>query len=267
MVCANNAMEILKLLPRTNCKACQEPTCLVFAVNVFNGKKEIKSCPYLTEEVTESFCSESKKSDQAADELLASVLALKQKVAAINFEDAARRTGASFTGDSLIVRIFGKDVRIDKDANMSSDIHLHPWLVIPVLNYLLNCAGAELTGKWVSMRDIKDGMAWNGLFEQRCEKPLRRIIDNHPDLFDFMSKIFNARENNDDSDADVSIILPLLAKFPIIIRYWKPEDGMESKLNIFFDSSAKDNLDLDSIYALGAGLVRMFEKIADTHAS
>ncbi len=267
MVRVNNAMEILKLLPKTNCKACHEPTCLVFAVNVFNGKKEIKSCPYLTREIAGNLSFEFRKHDEATDELLESVSALKQKIAAIDFKDAARRTGASFSSDSLIIRIFGKDIRIDKDANLSSNIHLHPWLVIPVFNYVLNCRGSDLTGVWVSMRDIKDGMAWNGLFEQRCEKPLRRIIDNHPDLFDFMVKIFNAKENNDDSDADVSIILPLLAKFPIIIRYWKPEDGMESKLNIFFDSSAKDNLDPDSIYALGAGLVRMFEKIADTHAS
>lgn len=267
MVCANNAMDILKLLPKTNCKACHEPTCLVFAVNVFKGKKEINNCPYLLPEVTETFSSGRKKTDYATEELLESVSALKRKIATIDFADAARRTGASFSGESLIIGIFGKDIRIDRNANLQSDIHLHPWLVIPVLNYVLNCSGVELTGRWVSMRDMKDGMAWNGLFEQRCERPLRRIVDNNPDLFEFMAKIFNARENIDDSDADVSIVLPLLAKFPIIIRYWKPEDGLESKLNIFFDSSAEYNLDLDSIYALGAGLVRMFEKIADTHAS
>lgn len=49
------------------------------------------------------------------------------------------------------------------------------------------------------------------------------------------------------------------------ICYWKPEDGLESSLNIFFDATAEDNLGIESIYALAAGLVRMFENIALRH--
>lgn len=44
-----------------------------------------------------------------------------------------------------------------------------------------------------------------------------------------------------------------------------PEDGFESNLNLFFDSTADDNLPIESIYALGTGLVRMFEKISLRH--
>ena len=40
--------EILKLLPKTNCKACGEPTCMVFAARVAEGAKGIQSCPELT---------------------------------------------------------------------------------------------------------------------------------------------------------------------------------------------------------------------------
>lgn len=266
MISAKNAMEILKLLPKTNCKSCHEPTCLVFAVNVFNGKKDIKNCPYLSREITDNFRSNRKKTNIAADELRRNIAELKRRTVNTDFVDAARRTGAQYINDSLVIKVFGKDVRVDKDANFFSDIHLHPWIVIPVLNYILHCGGAELTGKWVSIRDLKDGLAWNGLFEQRCEKPLKSIVDTHPDLFEFMAQIFNARNVEDNSGADVSVVLTPLVRFPVLIRYWKPEDGLESHLNIFFDSSAQDNLDLDSTYALGAGLVRMFEKIADTHA-
>ncbi|MBW2053577.1 MAG: Fe-S cluster protein, partial [Deltaproteobacteria bacterium] len=35
--------------------------------------------------------------------------------------------------------------------------------------------------------------------------------------------------------------------------------------HIFFDETAEDNLRIESIFALGTGLVRMFEKIALTH--
>ncbi len=37
--------EILKLLPKTNCKECNEPTCMVFAARVTEGVKDHNNCP------------------------------------------------------------------------------------------------------------------------------------------------------------------------------------------------------------------------------
>ena len=38
-------MEVLKLLPKTNCRQCNEPTCMVFAVRVIEGSKDQNDCP------------------------------------------------------------------------------------------------------------------------------------------------------------------------------------------------------------------------------
>ena len=42
-------MEILKLLPKTNCKECGQPTCMVFATQVAEGAKGPEDCPPLDE--------------------------------------------------------------------------------------------------------------------------------------------------------------------------------------------------------------------------
>jgi ArsR family metal-binding transcriptional regulator len=42
--------EIFKLLPRTNCRACSQPTCMVFAVQVSQGAQGLDCCPNLEEE-------------------------------------------------------------------------------------------------------------------------------------------------------------------------------------------------------------------------
>ncbi len=39
--------DILKLLPKTNCRKCGEPTCWVFAVGLSNGDKAPAQCPAL----------------------------------------------------------------------------------------------------------------------------------------------------------------------------------------------------------------------------
>jgi ArsR family metal-binding transcriptional regulator len=43
-------MEILKLLPKTNCKECGQPTCLVFAAKMAEGAKGPDDCPPLDAE-------------------------------------------------------------------------------------------------------------------------------------------------------------------------------------------------------------------------
>ncbi|HSO71345.1 MAG TPA: (Fe-S)-binding protein [Thermodesulfobacteriota bacterium] len=44
-------LEILKLLPKTNCKRCGEPTCMVFAARVTEGVKGPEDCPESSEEL------------------------------------------------------------------------------------------------------------------------------------------------------------------------------------------------------------------------
>ena len=43
-------IEILKLLPRTNCRECGELTCMVFATRIAEGAKGFEECPQLDAE-------------------------------------------------------------------------------------------------------------------------------------------------------------------------------------------------------------------------
>ncbi len=47
-------IEILKLLPKTNCRECGQPTCMVFAALAAEGAKGVEDCPQLSEENQES---------------------------------------------------------------------------------------------------------------------------------------------------------------------------------------------------------------------
>src|SRR4030042_1011679 len=43
-------IEIFKLLPKTNCKECGDPTCLAFAMKLAAGKAELTLCPHISDE-------------------------------------------------------------------------------------------------------------------------------------------------------------------------------------------------------------------------
>jgi hypothetical protein len=266
MIQSTNPLEIFKLLDGSNCKKCRELTCMAFAAAVFKGQKQLTECPHLGSHDIEQSDGKSEGRVTNEQELEARLEELKTRLAAVDLGAAAPKLGASFSGSKLTIKLLGKDFSIDSKGNFTSDIHIHRWVTMPLLNHILQSRGTPLSGKWVPLRELKNGQTWYRLFEQRCEKPLKRLADMHTDIFADMIEVFNGKQVENHYESDVSLVLRPLPKVPILICYWKAEDELESSLNIFFDSTAEDHLNIDSIYALGTGLVRMFEKIAQRHA-
>lgn len=261
----NNAMDIFKILDRTNCGACRVPTCLAFAAAVFKGEKRLRDCPHIEKSKIEQFKvnnSDSRTLDRELDNLLAD---LRREVGRVDFSSSAERLGATLSNDVLTIKCLGKDFHVDKKGNVVSDVHVHGWITVPLLNYVISCEGKPVSGNWVPLRELKGGASWGPLFEQRCEKPLKQVADRYTDLFEFMIQIFSAKRAPHAFESDIAVVMHPLPRIPVLICYWKAEDDMESSLNVFFDDTAEDNLDVDSLYRITAGMVLMFEKIALTH--
>ena len=51
---ALTGIQILKMLPKTNCGECDIPTCLAFAMKVAAGQVEIDQCPHVTDEAKQT---------------------------------------------------------------------------------------------------------------------------------------------------------------------------------------------------------------------
>jgi len=120
-------------------------------------------------------------------------------------------------------------------------------------------------GEWVPFRELEGGAPRNGLFVQRCEAPLKQIADKYPNLFEDMVHIFSGKQVDNHYQSDIAIVLYPLPKVPLLVCYWKPDDGLESSLNIFFDTTASENIGTETLYMFIAGIVVMFEKIALRH--
>lgn len=258
-------MQIFKVLPRTNCRDCRAPTCLAFAAAVFKGDKSLTDCPHLGSTASELFRIQRQDSRTLEREEKRLLAELKLKIGDIDLAASVERLGAVSSDQSLTIKMLGKDFRVDTHGNVTSDCHVHGWVVAPLLDYVISCAGKPVSGNWVTIRELKNGIDWTPLFGQRCAKPLKRVADAHTDLFELMIDVFSAKPAPRAFDSDIAVVLHPLPKIPILICYWKPDGEMDSTLNVFFDDSVEDNLTVDSLYRITAGLVIMFEKVAITH--
>lgn len=260
-----NAMEIFQLLDKSNCRECGEKTCLAFAGAVFKGKRQLKECPRLDPETIERFSGEPEDQNAIEQNRDAYLEELKNEIADLDLARAAKRIGARFSDDKLTLKVLGKNFSVNTKGNLSTDIHINPWVAVPFLTYVLYGKGIPVSGNWVSFRELKDGKEWYPLFQKRCEEPLKRVADTYTDLFDDMVHILSGKQVEKQFESDISVVLHPLPKVPVMVCYWLPEDGLESSLNVFFDETADQNLDIGSVFTLGVGLSQMFAKIAQRH--
>ncbi len=260
-----HAMEIFRLLDQSNCRECGEKTCLAFAGAVFQGRRDIGDCPRLAPDVVRRYAKGDGAANRADAVREAHIQALKNRVGAIDFGEAAARVGGRAENGKLTVRIMGKDLSVDRQGKLYADIHVNPWVALPFLDYVLNSRGQAPAGIWVPFRELDGGKEPAALFEKRCEEPMKRLADSLPDFFADIVHMFSGRRVQAEFASDISVVLAPLPKVPLMICYWKPDEGLQSSLNLFFDQTATQHLDIGSIFSLGAGLSQMFGRLALRH--
>jgi hypothetical protein len=260
-----NAMQIFQLLDRSNCRECGEKTCLAFAGAVFQGQRKLEECPKFDREAIIRFSPESENENSAERNRDAYLQKLKKEITGCDLAATAERIGASFSGGRLTLKVLGKNLSVDTGGSLHADIHLNPWVIVPFLSYILYGKGLLVSGNWVSFRELKDGQERYPLFKKRCEEPMKRVADIYTNLFDDLVHIFSGKQVEEQFESDISVVLHPLPRVPIMICYWRPEEGLKSSLNLFFDDTADKNLDVGSIFTLAAGLAQMFTKLALRH--
>ncbi len=260
-----NAMEVFKLLDKSNCRKCNESTCLAFASKVFLGQKDLSLCPNLAREIIDNYQGRAPKALPGEKDLERAMAELKGRLAVCDLAGAALRTGGEFVDGWLRLRIFGKLFSVNNEGRFRTDLHINPWMVMPVMIYVLECQGLAPQGNWVPFRELKGGREKNNLFVRRGEQALKKIADTYPGLFEDLVSMFSGNLLDRQYESDISLVLYPLPLLPMLVCYWKPEDGLDSELNLFFDKTADQNCGSDILFNLATGMVRMFEKFAVTH--
>jgi len=258
------ALAIYKELPQTNCSRCFLPSCLAFSSAVFLGKKKLSECPFLEEKTLTRLSSALENKNSNEPDQAEFIDKLEEKISRMDLEKRAPVIGATYKNSILTVNSLGKDFHVNQQGKVSSECHIISWVVAPILSYITHKKHTEITGRWISFREIKGGMEWQNLFTSRCEDLLRRLADDNPTLLEDIIELFMG-EPIDIFQADIGLILYPLPHIPILICYQGADEDLDSELTIFFDECCVTNLHIKSIFTLCSGIVRMFEKIAEHH--
>jgi len=242
-------IDIYKILPKKNCRECNAGTCMAFAVSIKKDPSKLKECPYLDEEKREYL----KRNIQAFDWRDELIKNLEQEVSRINLIERAQDIGATLHDEGIVLRCTGRDYLVRRDGKILPETD-NKWIRILLLHYIRKGGRGNLTGEWISFRDLRGGIVKASTFERDCLNPLKELLDENKErTIDVLKRIGGL--NIEGYPFDISIRIDLLPKVRVLILYSKGNDEFGSTLNILFDKITNEFLDVESLIFLMEGLV------------
>ncbi|BAU23639.1 Fe-S cluster protein [Caldimicrobium thiodismutans] len=260
-------LDLLKLLPKTNCKECGFESCLLFALKVFSKEAAPEKCPYLP---LESLPQELLSSKLSFNQLLENLKYLKERFRALNLIEIGENLGALFEKEPFSLRLF----YLDTEITLPLDTHGHPLELkdlrgkdldprdeILLCNYFLFNGKAPLTGNFVNLSAFPHSISKVKTLKLYAEDPLREIFSEAKSHIRELLKNFRISEFK-EREGGFSVIIWALPRIPLQVNYWEgdPEEGLPPSCKVLYDSSAITYLDLECLVFLAE---RLAEKLRD----
>jgi hypothetical protein len=258
-----NPLDILKLVPKTNCGECGYAACLAFAANVAKSGEDPKKCPYINLQGLNLDTLGTTKLDKMSEERDYELIRhLKSKIHSLDFKEIAARLGASLSpgkDSALLFPYLAQDILLSKTQLLLNGREPEdPRDQILIYNYVHSASHTTPSGDWVGLESLPNTISKVRTLATYCEERLAQLFSGRPpeEILGYCSMLHG--ETVSDSSATAASIIPVLPMVPQQLLFWdeEPDDGFEAKVKILYDARVLDHLDVES-------LVFSSERLAD----
>ena len=163
-----------------------------------------------------------------------------EKLSQESFETIAQRSGfESSDGQSLNIPFLDRTYLVStplfefKDqADSEKEIPIQEQVLI--LHYLMAVEVPDLTGRWISYREIPGASFYFGAFVKRAVDPLKKVFGQNISGFSRAAEKLRARiiENG-----DAGFEFRVLPAVPLQLILWEGDDEFPAEANILFDET------------------------------
>ena len=255
-------LEIIKILPKTNCGKCGEVSCLAFAMALSTGKRLPEECPYLDRaklptEIAPQPASELDQAYRILEEI-------KKKVQNVDFEKVAPGLGLSHKHGRLHLPYLDGEVELTKkNARRLDGLELDPRDQILLYNYVIFQGYKPLTGEFVGLETFPNSISKVATLRRYAEEKLARALNE--DFEDLRSLIYHFRSRELSGEADLAVEILVLPRVPLRVYFWRgdPEEGLSPEAKILYDLRATEYLDLESLVFCAERLVERWLELGN----
>jgi len=250
------AVEIYKLLPKTNCGTCGMTNCFGFAVKVASGQASITACATLNDAAKSALAAEMDEPQAARGTVWEQALAsLQPKIQALDFTRVAAVFGADLVApDTLELLFLNEHYRITKnkivDAQGREPV---PFISILMYNHLCSPDPPPLSGEWITFSSVpashaKD-KAWAGHVEEIIAKHFTANVEGLKIACERLGGIPAEVKGGHDTAYEFRFF----PKYPALLLFYDavPDEDFPAQCKILLDRNVDRYLDIESIVLLG----------------
>jgi len=150
-----SGLDIFKKLPKTNCKECNFPTCLAFAMKLAQGQANLDDCPYVSDEVRAEL------SEAAAPPIRGVTVGVGDEAFKVGEELVLFRHEKTFFNPTVFGVLISDDMpdeQVEKLVNQAKECeHERVGVILKVGTLALKCASGD-AGKFAALVEKVKGM-------------------------------------------------------------------------------------------------------------
>ncbi len=250
------AIEIYKLLPKTNCGACGLPNCFGFATKLAAHMASVDDCPDITGENRDVLRNADVGGRESTGTVYEQALAsLKEKIKAVDFKKAAGLFRAVYRDrDTITIEFLHQRYLVTKQAVLTeSGKEVRPWIAILIYNHLCMPAPPATAGEWISFSAIPQSHAKDKAWKGHVEEVIARHFSGKVEELKRACENFGCVKTDHTGSHDAAYMLRFFPLFPVLLLFWDvvPEEGFPAQCTLLLDKHAPYYLDIESIVVLG----------------
>lgn len=250
------AVDIYKLLPKTNCGACGTPNCFGFAVKLSTGQARVDQCGSMSEAARKALEADATgQRTPVATVFEQTLAALQPRIRALDFSKTAGLFGAGLKGPNELELMFlNQRCRITRDSVVDATGRPLPaWIAILVYNHLSMPDPPAPAGEWITFSSIpashaKD-KAWAGHVEEVIAK---HFAGNVKGLKEACEEMGGSRVEM-PGNHDAAFTFRFFPHYPALLLFYEavPDEDFPAQCKLLLDKTAPNYLDIESIVVLG----------------
>ena len=255
-IIVKTAVEIYKLLPKTNCGKCGTTSCFGFAAKLATHQASPDDCPTMTQGSREVLREADMERHPSPGTVYEQVLeSLRPKIRALDFPKVATLFGAMLNSpDSLGIIFLNEKYEVTKEKILdASGIEPRPWISILIYNHLCMPDPPAPSGDWITFSSVpashaKD-KAWAGHVEEVIAKHYAGNVTGLKTACERLGGVQTEVKGNQDAAYEFR----LFPHYPVLLLFYDavPEEDFPSQCKLLLDRNVPYYLDIESIVVLG----------------
>jgi hypothetical protein len=250
------AVDIYKLLPKTNCGKCGTASCFGFAAKLATHQASPDDCAFMTGEARKLLRAADTGQLNSPGTVYEQVLAsLQPKIRALDFQKVASLFGATFrNADTLELAFLNETYRVTKEKVLdTSGNEPRPWISILIYNHLSMPDPPAPSGAWITFSSVPSSHAKDKAWAGHVEEVIADHFTGKTEALKTACGKSGGVYAEVKGDHDAAYEFRFFPHYPVLLLFDDavPEENFPAQCRLLLDSTAPRYLDIESIVVLG----------------